>query len=146
MATVKAPCFSASATGSIGKALIFSSWKGKAVAKGSYLKDFNGYYFTRRIPDSETIKQNAVRDVFSNACEVWGSLPQYVKDEYSVLSKGKALTGFNIFIGDYIRENIDFNEYAYAYLLALYFGIINEASKIRSERLAKLGRLNERNN
>lgn len=145
MAVVTVPCLSVSASGSIGKTITFSIWKGKGVAKGSYLKKWNGYYFKRLPPDSETIKQNTIRDSFSNAVTNWKKESEEEKKKYNDMAIGKALTGFNIYVGNYINNNINYELYTQAYLQAVHFGLINEANKIESERLATLGRLNEHN-
>lgn len=119
MATVKGPCLSVSASGSIGKTLTFSTTCGKPCVKGSYLKDWNGYYFSRRIPESQTVKQMTVRATFENAKTVWNELNEAGKNEYNKRAAGKAYTGYNLFIKEYIIANLSFVQYSLAYLYAI---------------------------
>jgi len=119
MAIVKGPCFSISSSGSIGKTLTFLTWKGKPVAKGSYLKYWNGYYFTRKIPESQTVEQMAVRATFENGKTAWNELNEVEKDEYNKKAVGKSYTGYNLFIKEYIIANLSFVGYSLAFLYAV---------------------------
>ena len=141
MAIVKGPCFSISSSGSIGKTLTFLTWKGKATAKGSYLKDWNGYYFTRRIPESQTIEQRAVRATFENGKTAWNNLSEGEKDEYNKKAVGKSYTGYNLFIKEYIIENLSVIGYSLAFLYAFTGVSFLPAVVSAYEKLAIVGKM-----
>lgn len=146
MARVQLPCLSVTASGSIGKTVTYSTWNGIKTCKTSYLKEWNGYYFKRKIHIEESIKQRSYRCIFSQAVKNWNELPQFIKDEYREMAKGKALTGMNIYIKDYINENYNYENYNYAYLSAVHFCFLNEAMKLKCNELVSLGMLYECNN
>lgn len=105
MAIVDTPFLSAGASGSIGSTVIYSDYMGLAIVKGSYLTNWNGYYFDRSPPVSNTVDQQAIRSVFRDASDAWEVLPAFMQQEYNDLAKGQALTGRNLFIRDYIDEH-----------------------------------------
>ena len=121
MAKVKGPLLSVTASGTIGKTLTYAKSGGVNVVKGSYLKKVNGYYFTRELPVNESIKQKSVRCCFSGARKAWNVLTEEEKQAYKDEACGKALTGYNIFVSNYINTYYDYQIYLIAYLFALSF-------------------------
>ena len=96
MAKVKGPLFSVSASGNIKKTFLFSSWRGIPVVK-QYVD----------IPDTLTDKKGAVRLAYSAGCDAWNDLTAAEKEPYKETGQRKNLTGFNVFISQYLNNHIE---------------------------------------
>jgi len=84
MARLKAPLLSLGASGTIGKALVFASWKGIDYAR------------VHVIPaNPNTAGQQEVRGVFSTLNEMWKRMPQLARDPFVYAVRGQPLTPRN---------------------------------------------------
>lgn len=95
MVKVKSPLFSSTARGNLGKILIFTKSKAKKIVK-KFFKSF----------DNKTEKRLEIRLVYSQGCSAWNLLTPAEKETYNENSKGKNLTGFNLFMREYLEEYI----------------------------------------
>ncbi|MBA7527120.1 hypothetical protein ES705_19294 [subsurface metagenome] len=87
---------SLTASGTIGKAITFATWKGIAYAR------------TRVIPaNPNTNAQKEVRGVFSTLCEMWKRIPQPARIPWITAVKGRPLTARNLFIQKNVPALID---------------------------------------
>jgi len=88
MARLTAPLLSLAASGTIGNAITFSSWKGIPYAR------------TRVIPaNPNSVAQQEVRGVFSTLNEMWKRMPQLARDPWATWVTGQPLTARNKHIG-----------------------------------------------
>jgi len=84
MARLTAPLLSLAASGTIGAAITFSSWKGIPYAR------------TRVIPyNPDSTAQQEVRGVFSTLNEMWKRMPQLARDPWQTWVNGQPLTARN---------------------------------------------------
>lgn len=108
MAKVISPLMSMDARGQIGKAIVFSIWKGV-----NYVRQY-------AIPSNpNSADQVAIRGIISQASVAWkmGStvgttqIDAAYKLAYNTVAAGQALSGFNLFIKDCVALNqgIDFD-------------------------------------
>ncbi len=102
MATVTGPLFSLDARNSVGKAIVYSSWRGVNYVRG------------RVIPaNPQTVDQTAIRLLVSHASKAWATgatdgtteIDQAYKEAYSAVAAGQPMSGFNIFMRDCIAKN-----------------------------------------
>jgi hypothetical protein len=77
--------------GTLGKELVASSWKGK-----EYLRE----YVVPR--DPKTILQLEHRQIWREAVAAWHALPDEERRSFDREAKG--MTGFNLFVGRYVRR------------------------------------------
>ena len=119
MVKVKSPCYSVTASGGLGEAIIFSSSKGVKYAKGNRLKKVGLFYFVKKKYTTQTAKQLASRDNFRNAIKAWNLLPEPEKQFYKGEAKEKYNTAIGVFIKAYLREYYD----QIAYLKYWLFGV-----------------------
>ena len=87
MAKVSGPLFSVSATGTIGKAFTFGTWKGIP-----YVRE----HFTPANPN--TAEQVNLRTALRLAVAYWQSLGQANKDAYDAGASGQGLSGYNLYM------------------------------------------------
>ena len=88
MARVTGPLFSLGASGQIGKALVYSVWKGLP--------------YSRRyvIPENpRTVKQVEVRDIFATLCSIWIRMPLLARTPFDLAVRGMSITNRNSHIG-----------------------------------------------
>lgn len=95
MSQVVGPLFSLNAKGKWGNTLTFTSAFNRNIVKK-----------TPRTKLPASGNQLGVRKVFSDGIVAWNGLPIEEKEEYNQKAKGKSLTGFDIFISDYMNENL----------------------------------------
>jgi len=89
MARLTAPLLSLAASGTIGDAITFSSWKGIPYAR------------TRVIPaNPNSVGQQEARGVFSTLNEMWKRMPQLARDPWQTWVSGQPLTARNKHIGE----------------------------------------------
>jgi len=103
MAKVKHPLMSIGASGSIGRAITFTKSRGVAICKG----------FSVSL-DRESEEQLILRGVYSSGVVVWNGLSQPQKDVWNDSASGKKVTGFNLFMKNYMNNNyppIEIGEY-----------------------------------
>ena len=62
-------------------------------------------YFTKREYTSNTPAQQNIRGQFTAGHTAWALLTEGQKDVYRDRAKGHALTGYNIFMKEYIKEH-----------------------------------------
>jgi hypothetical protein len=97
MARVTGPLFSMSASGTIGKAITFGSWKGRPWARK---------WFTPENPQTAT--QVNVRTALTIAVAVWqDSLSQAQKDALDGAASGLGMSGYNYFMRHAMDEYVD---------------------------------------
>ncbi len=88
MSKLTAPLFSLRASGTIGDAITFSSWKGIPYAR------------TRVIPaNPNTVNQQEVRGVFETLNNIWLNAPATFRATWNAFAVGKPLIGRNRFVG-----------------------------------------------
>lgn len=91
MARLTAPLLSLGASGTIAKAITFSSWKGIQYAR------------TRVVPENpNTAAQQETRGVFTTLVEMWKRMPQLARDPWIAAVRGVALTPRNM----HLKANI----------------------------------------
>ncbi len=96
MARLTAPLLSLAASGTIAKALTYSSWKGIPYAR------------TRVIPyNPQSPKQLMVRGIFSTLTEMWKRMPQLARDPWQADVAGLPLTARNRHIQANVKTLID---------------------------------------
>lgn len=88
MAKVQGPILSMGATGQIGKAMVFGSWRGVPYAR-QYVQPSN--------PQSSA--QTETRSVFGWATHVWKTAGSLIQEAWDAYAKGQPFTGRNQFIG-----------------------------------------------
>lgn len=102
MAKVSGPLFSLDARGQVGKAIVFSFWKGV------------NYVRQHVVPaNPQSTDQTAVRDLIHDASIAWklGStvgattIDAAYKLAYNTAASGQAYSGFNLFIRDCVALN-----------------------------------------
>lgn len=62
-------------------------------------------YFTKKKYTSNSAGQQNIRNQFKLGHQAWTNLTEEQKDVYRARAKGKALTGYNIFMKEYIEEH-----------------------------------------
>jgi len=60
------------------------------------------YYITR---NPRTSDQQAWRQIFADAISAWQALTQEQKDQYNKDAKGKGLSGYNLFLKEYLKSH-----------------------------------------
>ena len=93
MAIPTAPLLSFSASGQIGKTLVFSRWKGRP--------------YTRRyvIPSNpQSLAQTATRIVFAWGNAVWKLAPTLFQAPWNLFATGQVLTGRNAMLSSVVRN------------------------------------------
>lgn len=95
MAKLKGPLFSLQASGQLSETLSY-------VQKGnnSSVRAFPKLKTSRPIP---TTAQQFQRLSYSSAVKLWGILPDGTRDLYNDLGSLRGLTGFNIFVSEYLK-------------------------------------------
>ena len=119
MVKVKSPCYSVTARGGLGEAIIFSSAKGVQYAKGNRLVKVGLLHFVKKKYTAQTVKQLASRDNFRNAIKAWNLLTEPEKQAYKDEAKEKYNTAVGVFIKVYLRDYYDQE----AYLKYWLFGV-----------------------
>ena len=119
MAKVTGPLFSISASGTLGDTLTYSKQKCRHYVKGNRLELDGDYHFKQKIYDSQTVKQMAVREYFSNAVESWKNLSEEQKEVYINLAKGRPFTPISLYIKEYMNTNYSEAIYKNAYLFGI---------------------------
>lgn len=102
MAKVSAPLMSLDASGQVGKAIVFSKWKGV-----NYVRR----HITPANPQSTD--QTAIRDLITDASQAWATgatvgavtLDAAYKLAYTTAAAGQPLSGFNLYIRDCVAKN-----------------------------------------
>lgn len=84
MARLTAPLLSLGASGSIGKAIVFASWKGISYARRHVIPE-----------NPKSTAQVAVRNVFSTLSELWKRMPTLGRAPFAAYVTGLALTDRN---------------------------------------------------
>ena len=98
MAKLHGPLFSLDARGKLGKALVYSIWKGINYAR-KYVIPAN----------PNTAAQQTIRGYFTLAVAAYQAEDQATIDAWDAAIKkhGKAMTGFNYYVGLYVKYLID---------------------------------------
>lgn len=92
MAKVTGGLLSLGASGTIGKTLTASKWKGQP------------YMRQRVIPaNPQTVEQTLTRDLFGTASNIWKNAPSLFTAPWDRAAQGQVKTGRNIMIGEYTR-------------------------------------------
>lgn len=94
-AQVVAPLFSIDAKGNINRLITYTSAYGRKIVKKTPVS-----------PLPASADQLGIRQVYNQGCLAWGELPVEEKEEYRERVKGEPLTGFNLFMSEYLTENI----------------------------------------
>lgn len=87
MAKVTGPLMSMDARGALGKAIVFSNWKGVAVVRQFVIPS-----------NPNTALQQAVRAAFSSAVEVFKTLSAEDKTAWGRRASGLAMSGYNALV------------------------------------------------
>ncbi len=98
MAKVRGPLFSLEARGKLASSLVYAVWKGL-----NYCRQYV-------IPHNpETAAQVTIRGYFTDAVAAYQAEDQATKDAWDAAIKalGWPMTGFNYYVGKYIRYLID---------------------------------------
>lgn len=98
MAKLHGPFFSLDARGKLGKALVYSIWKGLNYAR-KYVIPAN----------PNTTGQQTIRGYFSAAVTAYQAEDQATKDAWdaAIEALGRPMTGFNYYLGLYVGYLID---------------------------------------
>ena len=95
MAKCLNPLLSLDASGSIGKAITYTSAKGVHIVK-KFFKSL----------DRQSDNQIAVREYFQQGCTEWNNLTPGQKEEYVNRASDLKMTGFNLFMKEYLNWNL----------------------------------------
>jgi hypothetical protein len=87
MAKATGPLFSVSASGQIKHRLTFSNKRVGNIVR-----------FQHKNKDAQTARQIANRTRYAGACASWKLLDSGTKESWNLLAKGKATTGFNLYL------------------------------------------------
>lgn len=93
MARVSGPLFSMSASGSVGKAITFASWKGRQYCREWFIPQ-----------NPKTTTQVNVRSAFSLLVAYWQTLTGTQQDDWQVLADPVRKSGFNVFMTHGMNE------------------------------------------
>ena len=93
MARTKGPLFSMEASGQIGKAIVYSEWKGRTYARGYIIPKNN-----------HRPNQERIRTGWAIAVTKWQSLTTEVKLAWTTFANQFQMSGFNVFLQHLIRE------------------------------------------
>jgi hypothetical protein len=98
MAKVTGPLFSLDARNAIGKAIVYSYWRGVNYVRARVIP---------KNPNSED--QQAVRSLITDASQAWynedSPIDTAYKAAYGVYAEGQPFSGFNAFIKDCFGKN-----------------------------------------
>lgn len=94
MAKVKAPLISLDASGNLNRVITYTSSKQTKIVKKFVAS-----------PDAQTENQIILRTVFEEGKDAWNLLTEEEKQVYNARAEGQALTGYNIFMSEYINQN-----------------------------------------
>jgi hypothetical protein len=103
MAKTTGPLLSLGASGSVGKTLTYSTWKGVSYVRQLVKPTYRN-----------STEQMAVRDIVSDASIAWKTeatvgaieIDSAYKLAYTVATQGQALSGFNLFMRDCMSINL----------------------------------------
>jgi len=103
MAKTTGPLLSLGASGSVGKTLTYSTWKGVSYVRQLVKPTYRN-----------TTEQMAVRDIVSDASIAWKNgttvgataIDAAYKLAYTEAAQGQALSGFNLFMKDCMSINL----------------------------------------
>ncbi len=95
MAKVTGALYSISASGNIKKTIVYTSFRNTPVVKR----------FSKPT-DLDTDEQQAIRGVYKDGTIAWNNLSEFEKDVYKERAKTKKMTGFNLFMQEYLNEYI----------------------------------------
>lgn len=95
MAKVTGPLFSMSASGTLGDAITFASWKGTPYCKKWFIPE-----------NPQTAKQVNVRTAFTLSVAKWQELPQGQKDAYEAGAEGTGMSGFDLAMKRMMNEYV----------------------------------------
>lgn len=94
MAKPTAPLLSFGASGTIAKAMVFASWKGRP------------YVRRHVIPGNpQSVAQTLTRNGFSSASDIWKNMGPLGVAPWDRFAVGQVLAGRNKFMGSYVAEN-----------------------------------------
>jgi len=104
MAKVTGPLFSLTASGSVGKTITFSIWKGIAYVRQLVIPTY-----------TNTFKQSAVRTLMTDATEAWRAnsvitpttIDATYKAAFDAAAAGTAMSGFNLYVQACMSKNYD---------------------------------------
>jgi len=98
MTKLHGPMFSLDARGQLGKAIVYSIWKGINYAR-KYVIPFN----------PNTAAQQTIRGYFTLAVAAYQAEDQATRDAWdaAIKGKGRAMTGFNYYLGLNVKYLID---------------------------------------
>lgn len=97
-AKVTGPLFSLDARNTVGKAIVYSSWKGI------------NYVRARVVPKNpNSDPQKAIRALIKAATQLWSTsgdgIDAAYKLAYATAAKGQAYSGFNLYVKDSVGKN-----------------------------------------
>ena len=98
MAKVTSPLFGFDASGQLGSALVYSTWKGI-----NYVRKY-------AIPSNpNTSAQQVIRGYFKTAVDAWHAENGTVKTAWTNYAKNHSMaeSGFNLYVGKYVKFLID---------------------------------------
>ncbi|NWF92476.1 MAG: hypothetical protein HXY46_06135 [Syntrophaceae bacterium] len=95
MAKVTGPLMSIDASGAFADTMVYAKWKGI-----NYSRQY-------AIPGNpRTANQLQIRDYFTTAVAAWQAEDQTTKDAWNQAASGKPLSGFNLYVGEYVSYRI----------------------------------------
>jgi len=103
VAKVNAPLFSFKAFGSVGKGITYTASKGINIVKRFF-----------KSKDNLTSRRLQIRETYQEGILAWKDLTPEQKQGYEEQASGKTLTGYNLFMQEFLNENIP------AYIYGLY--------------------------
>lgn len=113
MAKVNAPLMSYDARGNLRKTIVFSFSRTNNIVK-AYKKSDN--------PRSHA--QTLQRGLYANAVDAWKLLSEEQKAVYNAKTGGKFLTGYNVFLSEFLLQSDYDTNFVFGYLLGV-FGVPN---------------------
>ena len=122
MAKVTGPLFSMTARGLLSDVLIFQKYRGKTTVRGNRLNYNGDLYFTQKDYTSDSIPQQKIRGVFKCSVGAWHALTPEQKQAWNDEAGARPVTGYNLFVRQYVADNYQTIEFLRWLLYSLCFG------------------------
>ena len=122
MAQVNGPLFSMTARGMLSDVLIFQKYRGKTTVRGNRLNYDGDLYFTQKDYTSDSIPQQKIRGVFKCSVVAWHALTPEQKQAYNDEAGDRPLTGYNLFVREFVANNYQTIQFTKWLLYSVCFG------------------------
>lgn len=122
MPKVKGPLLSATASGKLGRDIVYTSWKGQARVTGLRLIQKNKFWLSKKKYFSQTRDQQGVRGTFKKAIIEYEKLSAPEKQMWKNLAKNKKNTAVGLFIKYWIDNFYNGEQFKKYWLFSVGLG------------------------